>query len=107
VSWLRDLKGSSIAADQASDSQLEKDGLKPPKKTISVLGAGDRIIAQLLVGSDEGGKTFVKSAEKPSVFQIETSRLGQLPADAQDLAEPPPPGDGGSVTAATSTPAKK
>jgi hypothetical protein len=107
VTWLHDLKGSSIAADQASDSQLEKDGLKPPKKTVSVLGSGDRVIAQLLVGNDEGGKTFVKSAEKPAVFQIETSRLGQLPADAPDLAEPPPPGDGGSVTAATSTPAKK
>jgi hypothetical protein len=109
LTWLHDLKGSSIAAEQASDSQLENDGLKPPKKVVSVLGSGDRVIAELFVGSDEGGKTFLKSAVRPLVFQVDTSRLSQLPADAQDLAEPPPAGDGGigSARAASSTPAKK
>jgi hypothetical protein len=109
VTFLHDLKGSSIVSDHASDADLEKEGLKAPTRTVTVLGSGDRVLAELLIGKDDAGKTFLKAREVPRVFQLETSRLSQIPPNALDLAETPPPGDGGpsSVTAATSTPAKK
>jgi hypothetical protein len=109
VTLLHDLKGSSIASEKATEAELKTNGLLPPAKKVTVLGAGDRVIAELYIGSEASGKVPVRSADIPRVFLVETSRLSQLPANAEDLAETPPPGDGGvgSASAASSTPGKK
>ncbi len=90
LSTLQNLKGSSIAAEQATAAQLSGWGLASPAKTVTILGAGGKTIAELDVGKEEGGKLYIKAAASPRVFQIESYRLSQIPATQADLAETPP-----------------
>ncbi len=108
VGAMHDLKGASIVSDHATEAELKKDGLQPPLQKVTLLGPGDKVLAELLVGNVDQLKTYVKAADGPRVFLTETTRLSPLPANLQDLVETPPAVDGGGAAAAavTSTPDK-
>ncbi len=89
LSTLQNLKGSSIVSERATSDELSGWGLSPPAKTVKVLGAGGKTLAELLVGKTDGGKIHVKSATSPRVFEVESYRLSQLPSDEVDLEEAP------------------
>jgi hypothetical protein len=75
------LTAQVFAADIATD--LDKYGLAAPVATVSLRGEGTNTIAQLLVGStDESNRVrYVKRADEPFVYGVDTNILSWLPAN--------------------------
>ncbi len=77
---LRGLSVRQFAADVATD--LDKYGLAAPMATVTLRGPGSNTVAQLLVGSLDASNTvrFVKCADEPFVYGVETNIVSWLPA---------------------------
>jgi hypothetical protein len=78
------LSGLSVrqfAADVATD--LDKYGLAAPMATVSLRGQGSNAVAQLLVGALDASNTvrFVKRADEPFVYGVDTNIVSWLPAN--------------------------
>ena len=80
-------KLSSLDADDfAEKKDLEEYGLDAPASSVSAeLNDGSSRI--LLIGKEEGGKHYVKRADKETVFQIYASSVNQLLKKVEDLKE--------------------
>ena len=81
LSHLRGLSVRQFTADVATD--LDKYGLAAPVATVTLRGPGSNAVAQLLVGSLDASNTvrFVKRADEPFVYGIETNIVSWLPAN--------------------------
>jgi hypothetical protein len=81
LSHLNDLSARQFAADVATD--LDKYGLAAPMATVSLRGRQTNTIAQLLVGSPDASNTvrFVKRADEPFVYGVDTNILSWLPSN--------------------------
>jgi hypothetical protein len=98
LSTLETIKGATIVADNATQAQLVTYGLLQPEKTATVIGEGGKVLAELLVGKTESTKkVYVKSAASPRVYEVDSYRLTQLPANVTDLQDIPAK-DGGITT---------
>jgi hypothetical protein len=77
---LVDLTAAQFAADIATD--LDKYGLAAPVATVTLRGEGTNTIAQLLVGSTDASDRvrFVKRADEPFVYGVDTNIVSWLPA---------------------------
>ena len=75
------LNARQFAADVATD--LDKYGLAAPMATVSLLGDGTNLLAQLLVGALDPSNTtrFVKRVDEPFVYGVETNIDTWLPAN--------------------------
>ncbi|MGA2604970.1 MAG: DUF4340 domain-containing protein [Verrucomicrobiia bacterium] len=81
LSRLSGLTAEQFAADIATD--LDKYGLAAPVTTVSLRGEGTNTIAQLLVGSPDASNSvrFVKRADEPFVYGVDTNIVSWLPAN--------------------------
>jgi hypothetical protein len=81
LSRLRGLSVRQFTADVATD--LDKYGLAAPMATVTLRGPGSNAVAQLLVGSLDASNTvrFVKRADEPFVYGVETNIVSWLPAN--------------------------
>ena len=81
LSRLRGLSVRQFTADVATD--LDKYGLAAPMATVTLRGPGSNAVAQLLVGSLDASNTirFVKCADEPFVYGVETNIVSWLPAN--------------------------
>jgi hypothetical protein len=75
------LNARQFAADVATD--LDKYGLAAPMATVSLLGDGTNLLAQLLVGALDASNTvrFVKRVDEPFVYGVDTNIATWLPAN--------------------------
>jgi hypothetical protein len=75
------LNARQFVADVATD--LDKYGLAAPMATVSLLGDGTNLLAQLLVGALDPSNTtrFVKRVDEPFVYGVETNIDTWLPAN--------------------------
>lgn len=78
---LSGLSARQFAADVVTD--LDKYGLASPLATVSLRGEGTNLLAQLLVGAPDASNTvrFVKRADEPFVYGIDTNIVSWLPAN--------------------------
>lgn len=79
---LSDLQVLEFVADVATD--VEKYGLVTPAAAVTLQGEGTNVVAQLLVGSVNPSNTwrYVKRADEPSVYGVDTNMVAWLPANA-------------------------
>ncbi len=77
---LGELRATEFVADVAPD--LDRYGLAVPATTVSLLGDGTNLVAQLLVGGLDAGNAlrFVKRTDEPFVYGVETNALDRIPA---------------------------
>jgi hypothetical protein len=78
---LHSLGARQFAADVATD--LDKYGLAAPMTTVSLRGEGTNTLAQLLVGALDASNAvrFVKRADEPFVYGVDTDIVSWLPAN--------------------------
>ena len=78
---LGNLNARQFTADVATD--LDKYGLAAPTTTVSLRGDGTNVLAQLLVGSLDASNAvcFVKRADEPFVYGVDTNIMSWLPAN--------------------------
>jgi len=81
---LNHLSGLSVGqftADVATD--LDKYGLAAPMATVSLRGSGSNALVQLLVGASDASNRvrFVKCADEPFVYGVDTNIVSWLPAN--------------------------
>jgi hypothetical protein len=76
---LGELRATEFVADVAHD--LDRYGLAVPAVTVSLLSGETNVLAQLLVGGLDAGSAirFVKRADEPFVYGVETNALGRVP----------------------------
>jgi hypothetical protein len=76
------LTAQRFAADVAVD--LDKYGLAAPTATVTLLGQGTNVLAQLLIGGlDETNKLrYVKRADEPFIYGVDPGIVDWLPASA-------------------------
>jgi hypothetical protein len=76
---LRGLSARQFTADVATD--LDKYGLAAPMATVSLHGEGSNPLAQLLMGATDAsnGVRFVKRADEPFVYGVDTNIVSWLP----------------------------
>ncbi len=74
-----------FAADVALD--LDKYGLASPVATVTLRGQGTNLMAQLLIGGldETGGVRYVKRADEPLIYGVESNIVEWLPANALAL----------------------
>ena len=79
---LSDLTVKRFAADVAID--LDKFGLAAPMAAVTLRGEGTNAIAQLLIGGLDDSHTlrYVKRADEPFIYGVESNALEWLPANA-------------------------
>jgi hypothetical protein len=77
---LEELSAKQFATDVATD--LDKYGLAAPSVTVSLQNGGTNVLAQLLVGAEDAsnGVRFVKRADEPFVYGVDTNLDAWLPA---------------------------
>jgi len=77
---LEQLSAKQFTADVATD--LDKYGLAAPTATVSLQDGGTNVLAQLLVGAEDASNAvrFVKGADEPFVYGVDTNIDGWLPA---------------------------
>jgi hypothetical protein len=75
-------------ADESGKSAGER-GLATPSRTVTLLGADGKALGRLEVGKEVGGKVYVRSSAGPRIYEVEKSRLADLPRSADDLEEKP------------------
>lgn len=82
---LSGLSARQFTADVATD--LDKYGLAAPTTTVSLRGDGTNTLAQLLVGAvdSSNGVRFVKRADEPFVYGVDTNIASWLPANYLEL----------------------
>jgi hypothetical protein len=78
---LRGLSARQFTADVATD--LDKYGLAAPMATVSLLGESPKPLAQLLMGATDAsnGARFVKRADEPFVYGVDTNIVSWLPVN--------------------------
>ncbi len=79
------LTAQRFAADVAVD--LDKYGLAAPAATVTLLGQGTNVLAQLLIGGlDETNKLrYVKRADEPFIYGVDPGVVDWLPANGLAL----------------------
>ncbi len=82
---LSSLQGTRIADETGKDPA--RYGLDHPARTVTLLGKDSQPLARLEVGREQGDKAFVRGGGRPRVYEIEKSRLSEIPASAEDLEE--------------------
>ena len=89
--WVADLVGlraKRFVADVTTDPQ--QFGLAVPQTTVTLGGEGTNVLSQLLIGSVDVSNDvrFVKRADEPFIYGVETNALDQPPAAlAETLAK--------------------
>jgi hypothetical protein len=88
---LATLKGSAIAEDRPKD--WSKYGLDDKARTARAYDASGKLLAELRFGSDVKGKpnTIYARGARDIAYQIDTSRLGELPSKVDDVIDKPAP----------------
>lgn len=84
-----------LRADRFVEGKPAEYGLEAPRRTVTLLDGDGKELGRLLVGKTESARAYVQAAGAPRIAQIDSPRLGSLPAGVADLEEPP------SATAAT------
>jgi len=81
LNHLRGLSVRQFTADVATD--LDKYGLAAPMATVSLRGSGSNALVQLLVGALDASNRvrFVKRADEPFVYGVDTNIVSWLPAN--------------------------
>ncbi|MGC4115899.1 MAG: DUF4340 domain-containing protein [Myxococcales bacterium] len=86
VLWgLSSLKATGIAEDAATD--LAKYGLDKPTKTVTLFDADGKELGTLAFGKEDGNQVFARSTAETRIFQVEKTRMGELPSSRADLEE--------------------
>ena len=82
---LKNLRARQFTTDVATD--LDKYGLASPAVTVTLLGHGTNLIAQLLVGTVDStnGLRFAKRTDLPFIYGVDTNLANQIPAGALAL----------------------
>jgi len=82
---LANLTATQFVADVATD--LDKYGLAAPTATVSLMGTGTNVLAQLLVGAIDTSNAvrFVKRADEPFVYGVTTNIDEWLPPNYLSL----------------------
>lgn len=75
-------------ADESGESAAQR-GLAAPSRTVTLLGSDGKTLGRLEVGREEGEKVYVRSSSSPRIYEVEKSRLAELPRSADDLEEKP------------------
>lgn len=98
LSSLSSLKAVAFADENPAD--LAKYGLDKPSRSVTLVGEDGKDLASLLIGKDVSSNVYVKSAAEKRVFEVEKSRIDELPkakAEVEEVASPP---DAGAASAA-------
>ncbi len=82
---LSSLKAVAFADESPSD--LAKYGLDKPARSVALVGEDGKDLAQLLIGKDVSSNVYVKSAADRRVFEVDKSRVNELPKAKADLEE--------------------
>lgn len=86
VLWgLSSMKATGIAEDKATE--LAKYGLDKPTRSITLFDAEGKELAAVAFGKEEGEKVYARNTAEMRVFEVEKSRMGELPAARTDLEE--------------------
>jgi hypothetical protein len=85
LTHLEALSAKQFVADVATD--LDKYGLATPAVTVTLQGEATNVLAQLLVGGldDTHALRYVKRADEPFIYGIESNAVDWLPASALPL----------------------
>lgn len=95
VLWgLSSMRAAGIAEDAATD--LAKYGLDKPTKQIDLFDAAGKPLGAVAFGKEDGDKVYARNTAETRIFQVEKSRMGELPSSRSDLEEPKPV-DGGTA----------
>ncbi|MBI5549795.1 MAG: DUF4340 domain-containing protein [Deltaproteobacteria bacterium] len=92
---LSSLKAVKQVESGAQD--LAKYGLDKPTRRIALVDEAGKDLGGFAFGKEEGDKVYARNTAETRIYQIEKSRMGELPASPADLAEPPPATDAGSI----------
>jgi hypothetical protein len=95
---LSSLKATAFADE--SGKKVAEHGLDKPTQTVTFLDGEGKELARLEVGKEKGEKVFVRSTTSPKIFEVEKSRLSEMPKNLDDLLDK---GDG-EEHAKTATP---
>jgi len=80
---LRNLKWKDLVAEQGWDAA--RYGLDAGATTISLTGKDGKTIAELAVGKQEAGVTYVRIPGQPALYAIDAKALGELPGTPEEL----------------------
>ncbi len=92
------LKAVAFADENPTD--LAKYGLDKPARSVSLLGEGAKDLATLQIGSAVDSNVYVRNAADKRVFEVEKSRIEELPKGRSDLEEVAATPDAGAPRAA-------
>ncbi len=84
---------STLRATRLADETgkaLAAHGLDKPAQTVTLLGAGGTALARLEVGKEEGDNAYVRGSG-PRIYEIEKSRLSEIPKTIDDIEDKPAP----------------
>lgn len=95
---LSSLKAVAFADENPSD--LAKYGLDKPARSLALVGEDGKDLATLLIGKDVNSNVYVKSAADKRVFEVEKSRIDELPKAKSEVEEAAPAPDAGAPAAA-------
>ncbi|HEY3449488.1 MAG TPA: DUF4340 domain-containing protein [Myxococcales bacterium] len=86
VLWgLSSMKATGIAEDNAAD--LAKYGLDKPAKAVTLFDGEGKELGTVAFGKEEADKVYARNTAETRVFQVEKSRMGELPSARADLEE--------------------
>jgi hypothetical protein len=80
---LRNLKWKDLVADQGWDPA--RYGLDAGATTITLTGKDGKTLAALVVGKQEGGVTYVRIPDQPTLYAIDSKTLGDIPGTPEEL----------------------
>lgn len=80
---------ASRPAEEAGKSPADF-GLDRPSQMVTLLGADGSALAKLEVGKEAGDKVYVRGGG-PRIWEVEKSRLSEIPKGVEDLEDKPAP----------------
>jgi hypothetical protein len=90
----------AVAFADESPTDLAKYGLDKPARSVALLGEGAKELATLQIGSDVNSNVYVRNGADKRVFEVEKSRIDELPKGRADVEEIPAAPDAGATRVA-------